>query len=62
MVVNKLVQAKINRMEGIVVFHHRKQETNDMLQSWNNNINETLSKIEYTCHLISRDVMVHNKK
>lgn len=57
MVVNKRVMAKINRLEGIVVFNHKKQETNDKLTAWNNDIKTTLDKIESTCHLISRDVM-----
>jgi hypothetical protein len=35
MVVNKRISAKINRLEGIVVFLHKKQGTNDKLQAWN---------------------------
>jgi hypothetical protein len=57
MVVNKRVLAKINRLEGIVVFSHKLQQTNDKLTNWNNDIKTTLDKIESTCHLISRDMM-----
>ncbi len=57
MVVNKRVMAKINRLEGIVVFSHNLQQTNDKLTHWNNDIKTTLDKIESTCHLISRDMM-----
>ena len=62
MVVNKRVHAKINRLEGIVVFLHKKQATNDKLTAWNNDIKTTLDKIEYTCHLIDRNVMVNKQK
>ena len=62
MVVNKRVHAKINRLEGIVVFLHKKQGVNDKLTNWNNDIKTTLDKIEYTCHLIDRNVMVNKQK
>lgn len=52
MVVNKRVHAKINRLEGIVLFTKKGTSTNDRLDSWNNDIKKTLDKIEYTCHLI----------
>lgn len=63
MVVAKLVQAKINRMDGIVVFKKEKQEvnTNKKLQEWNTNIAHTLEKIEYTCHLIDREKIKQKK-
>ena len=57
MVVNKGVMAKINRLEGIVVFNYKLQQTNDKLSSWNADVRTTLDKIEATCHLISRDSM-----
>lgn len=57
MVVNKRVLAKINRLEGIVVFSKNKQQTNDRLSAWNSDTKSTLDKIESTCHLISRDKM-----
>ena len=57
MVVNKRVSAKINRLEGLVVFHLKKQFTNDKLTSWNHDIKTTLDKIESTCHLINRETI-----
>ena len=54
MVVKKKIAAKINRLEGIVVFSKKKQFTNDKLTQWNQNIKTTLDKIEQTCHLINR--------
>jgi hypothetical protein len=57
MVVNKRVLAKINRLEGIVMFNKKRQQTNDKLSTWNADVKATLDKIESTCHLISRDSM-----
>ena len=59
MVVNKKVTAKINRMQGIVVFLKSKF-TNDVLNDWNYDIRTLLDKIEQTCHLINREKVVHN--
>jgi len=59
MVVNKRISAKINRLEGIVVFNHKRQFTNEKLNSWNWNIKTTLDKIEDTCHLIARENTLH---
>jgi hypothetical protein len=59
MVVNKRISAKINRMAGIVIFNHKRQFTNDKLNSWNWNIKTTLDKIEDTCHLIAREHVFH---
>ena len=59
MVVNKRIAAKINRMQGIVVFQKAKQ-TNDVLNEWNYDIRSMLDKVEQTCHLINREKVVHN--
>jgi 26S proteasome regulatory subunit N5 len=59
MVVNKRIQAKINRMQGIVVFAKSKNTT-DTLNEWNYDIRHMLDKIEQTCHLINREKVVHN--
>lgn len=55
MVVNKRIQAKINRLSGIVVFSQRKQFTNEKLDGWNHDTKSILDKVEQTCHLINRD-------
>lgn len=55
MIVNGVVNAKINRLDGIVVFHKGQKKTNDQMQEWNTNIETTLAKIEYTCQLIERE-------
>jgi len=59
MVVNKRIAAKINRMQGVVVFQKSKF-TNDVLNDWNYDIRHMLDKIENTCHLINREKVVHN--
>ena len=61
MVVNKRIAAKINRMDGIVVFSARKQFPNEALNNWNKDLTTTLDKIEETCHLIAREMIVHKK-
>jgi hypothetical protein len=55
MVVNKRIKAKINRLEGIVVFSQRKQFTNERLGNWNTSVAEILDKVEQTCHFINRE-------
>ena len=62
MVVNKRIQAKINRMDGIVIFSSRKQFPNEALNNWNKDLTTTLDKIEETCHLIAREMVVHQQK
>jgi 26S proteasome regulatory subunit N5 len=59
MVVSKRLTAKINRMQGVVVFSKSKF-TNDILNDWNYDIRTLLDKIEQTCHLINRENVVHN--
>jgi len=62
MVVNKRVSAKINRLEGLVQFHRGQGSVNERLQGWNKDIQTTLDTIEYTCHLIDRNIMESKKK
>ena len=66
MVVKKTgVSAKINRMQGIVVFKKGtsgaiEKTTNEALNEWNYDVRHMLDKIEQTCHLINREKVVHN--
>ena len=60
MVVNKRLSAKINRMEGVVVFKKSQRFTNDVLNGWNYDVRHLLDKVEQTCHLINREKVVHN--
>jgi len=61
MVVNKRIAAKINRLAGIVTFSARRQFPNESLNNWGKDLVTTLDKIEETCHLIAREVVVHKK-
>ena len=61
------VSAKINRMQGIVVFKKAgtdssatEKPVNEALNEWNYDVRHMLEKIEQTCHLINREKVVHN--
>lgn len=53
MVVNKRIQAKINRLAWEVTFKKKNQTANEHLDDWNSNIKSLLDKVEQTCHLIN---------
>ena len=59
MVVNKRIQAKINRLEWQVTFKKKNQDTNGMLGDWNNDVKSLLDKVEQTCLLINREKIIH---
>ena len=59
MVVNKRIQAKINRLEWQVSFKKKNQDTNGMLGDWNNDVKGLLDKVEQTCLLINREKIIH---
>lgn len=52
MVVNKRIQAKINRLAWEVTFKKKNNSANAHLGDWNSNIKTLLDKVEQTCHLI----------
>jgi len=58
LVVNKTVEAKIDRLEGIVSFR-RPKDPNDVLNEWSHNINQLMSLVGKTTHLITKEEMVH---
>lgn len=58
LVVNKTVEAKIDRLEGIVNFTQQK-DPNDILNDWSFNINTLMSLVNKTNHLITKEEMVH---
>ncbi|KAI7865946.1 PCI domain-containing protein [Spinellus fusiger] len=59
LVVSKTIFARIDRMAGIVSFQVKK-DANQVLNNWSNDINSLLHLIEKTCHLISKEEMVHS--
>ncbi|CAG8605921.1 7977_t:CDS:10 [Paraglomus brasilianum] len=59
LVVSKTIYAKIDRPAGIVSFAQPKN-ANQVLNDWSNNINSLLGLIEKTCHLITKEEMLHS--
>ena len=58
LVVDKTIQAKIDRLEGIVNFTEQK-DPNDILNDWSFNINTLMQLVNKTNHLITKEEMVH---
>ena len=58
MVVDKAVEAKVDRLDGIVHFS-RNQDPNEMLNDWSHNISDLMGLVMKTTHLINREEMVH---
>ncbi|CAG8521656.1 7151_t:CDS:10 [Ambispora leptoticha] len=59
LVVSKTIYAKIDRPDGIVSFAAPK-DANTVLNDWSNNVNSLLGLIEKTCHLITKEEMLHS--
>ncbi|CAG8460814.1 6419_t:CDS:10 [Diversispora eburnea] len=59
LVVSKTIYAKIDRPAGIVCFS-APRDANQVLNDWSNNINSLLGLIEKTCHLITKEEMLHS--
>ncbi|CAG8526886.1 12562_t:CDS:10 [Ambispora gerdemannii] len=59
LVVSKTIYAKIDRPDGIVSFATPK-DANTVLNDWSNNVNSLLGLIEKTCHLITKEEMLHS--
>jgi 26S proteasome regulatory subunit N5 len=58
LVVNKTVQAKIDRLDGVV--HFRKGlDPNDILNEWSHNVNSLMQLVNKTTLLITKEEMVH---
>lgn len=59
LVVNKTVNAKIDRLDGIVSFSTKK-DPSDVLNEWSNNLNTLMDLVNRTTHLITKEEMVHH--
>ena len=58
LVVDGSIYARINRLNGIVVF--RKALTpSDVMNQWSSDLQSLFNIVENTCHLIQRENMVH---
>eukprot|EP00668_Euglena_longa_P011589 GGOE01013997.1.p1 GENE.GGOE01013997.1~~GGOE01013997.1.p1 ORF type:complete len:506 (+),score=244.71 GGOE01013997.1:95-1519(+) len=61
MVSDKLVSAKVNRMDNTVSFtQHRNKEQH--LNQWADGVNEVLNLLGTTCHLITKEQMVNRAR
>ncbi|KAI8983468.1 PCI domain-containing protein [Pilobolus umbonatus] len=59
LVVSKTIYARIDRSSNIVNFQ-TKMDANQILNNWSSDINSLLNLVEKTCHLISKEEMVHS--
>ncbi|KAF9381724.1 26S proteasome non-ATPase regulatory subunit 12 [Podila verticillata] len=59
LVVSKTIYAKIDRPAGIVSFAKSKHP-NEVLNEWSQDINALLGLIEKTCHLITKEEIIHS--
>jgi len=59
LVVSKTIYAKVDRPAGLISFAAPK-DANRVLNDWSNNINSLLGLIEKTCHLITKEEMLHS--
>lgn len=57
--VNKTVQAKIDRLDTVVRFTESKLAT-DVLNDWSHNATSLMSLINEATHLINKERMVHS--
>lgn len=59
LVVSKTIYARVDRPAGVVSFQVKK-DANQVLNDWSSDINSLLNLVEKTCHLISKEEMVHS--
>ncbi|KAF9364569.1 26S proteasome non-ATPase regulatory subunit 12 [Mortierella sp. NVP85] len=59
LVVSKTIYAKIDRPAGVVSFAKSKHP-NEVLNEWSQDINALLGLIEKTCHLITKEEIIHS--
>ncbi len=58
MVVAGTVEAKTDRLEGVVNFTRHKRP-NEILNDWSTNISDLMGKVQEATHLINKEEMVH---
>lgn len=58
LVVNKTVQAKTDRLAGIVNFSQHK-DPNEVLNEWSHNISSLMQLVNKATHLINKEEMIH---
>eukprot|EP01027_Heterolobosea_sp_BB2_P028110 GEZU01044044.1.p1 GENE.GEZU01044044.1~~GEZU01044044.1.p1 ORF type:complete len:446 (-),score=167.70 GEZU01044044.1:104-1441(-) len=58
-VTDKMIYAKIDRIDGVVNFSKPKDHT-DVLNDWSSDITQLLGLVEKSCHLINKENMLHS--
>ncbi len=58
MVVAGTVEAKVDRLEGVVHFN-RGKGGNEVLNDWSRDISDLMAKVQEATHLINKEEMVH---
>jgi 26S proteasome regulatory subunit N5 len=58
LVVNKTVEARIDRLDGVVSFCKPKDPM-DVLDDWSNNISSLMNLVNKATHLITKEEMIH---
>lgn len=59
MVANKTLYAKMDRVDGLVVFEALK-DTTEVLETWNEAVERSVSLLDKVSHLITKERMLHN--
>ncbi|KAG5505717.1 hypothetical protein JKF63_05052 [Porcisia hertigi] len=59
MVTNKTLYAKMDRVDGLVVFEARKNTT-EVISSWNDSVERSVALLDKASHLITKERMLHN--
>lgn len=59
LVSSKSIYAKIDRVEGVVVFHKAKQ-CSDVVKQWNDDVQKCVQLIDRAAHLVVKERMLHN--
>ncbi|KAG2374605.1 hypothetical protein C9374_010665 [Naegleria lovaniensis] len=63
MVTNKTINAKMDRLQGVIVFKQvQNGEDNDVLNSWAHDIVKLLQLVEKSNHLINKEYMIQNAR
>lgn len=55
---SKTIYAKIDRLDGIIVFQKRR-DPDELINVWSHDVNSLLELVAKTTHLITKEEMIH---
>eukprot|EP01084_Bolivina_argentea_P226032 381877_1 len=61
MVTDKIIFARINRLDGIIRFK-QKETSNKILNAWKSDTDKLLDLVDLTCHQIHKEMVIHKAK